>query len=153
MSSVAKTVLFCLAQLVWGFPQTLAGLVMFALVPGDKSGRFRCAFVTRWSSSRGLSLGPFIFVPDPARAAPSARTSSVPRAERLLVHEYGHCIQSLIFGPLYLPLFAIPSMIWAGVPALERMRLSRAWSYHRFYTESSANWLGERVTGRESLRG
>ena len=138
---------FCLVQLVWGFPQTLAGFIMFALVPGDKSERFRCAFVTKWSSPRGLSLGPFIFVPDYERAPLALR------AERLRVHEYGHCIQSLIFGPLYLPLFAIPSMIWAGLPALARLRSSRALPYHRFYTESFANWLGERVTGKEALRG
>ncbi len=145
---------FCLVQLVWGFPQTLAGFIMFALVPGDKSERFRCAFVTKWSSPRGLSLGPFIFVPDYERAAaPFARAPLALRAERLRVHEYGHCIQSLIFGPLYLPLFAIPSMIWAGLPALARLRSSRALPYHRFYTESFANWLGERVTGKEALRG
>lgn len=153
MSSVAKTTLFCLAQLVWGFPQTVAGLVMFALVPGERGGRFHCAFVTRWSSSRGLSLGPFIFVPGLGEGAdPDTRGRRVLRDERLLVHEYGHCIQSLIFGPLYLPLFAIPSMIWAGLPAFARLRASRAHPYHRFYTESSANWLGERVTGKGSLR-
>lgn len=154
MLSVAKTLVFCLVQLVWGFPQTLAGLIMFALVPGDKNERFRCAFVTKWSSPRGLSLGPFIFVPARERAAaPLARAPLALHEERLRVHEYGHCIQSLIFGPLYLPLFAIPSMIWAGLPALARLRSSRALPYHRFYTESFANWLGERVTGKEALRG
>ena len=37
------------------------------------------------------------------------------------------------------------------MPAFERMRNARAFSYYRFYTEKVANWLGERVTGEESL--
>ncbi len=153
MSSVAKTVAFFIVQLAWGLPQTLAGALMYALVPGEKDGRFRCAFVKRWRNRRGLSLGPFIFVPGVTGKAMRARRR-LPAAHdgKLLVHEYGHCIQSLIFGPLYLPLFAIPSMIWAGTPAFERLRTAHAHSYYRFYTERFANWLGERVTGAPSLR-
>lgn len=154
MLSVAKKSAFAIVQLVWGLPQTLVGAAMYALVPGDKGMRYRCAFVTKWKSMRGLSLGPFIFIPDYLKGAdhPSTRAYMERRQERLLVHEYGHCIQSLIFGPLYLPLFAFPSMIWAGIPALERMRTARAYSYYRFYTEKFANYLGKRVTGEEPVR-
>ena len=154
MSSVAKNVAFNAVQLVWGLPQTIAGALMYAFVPGDKSMRFRCAYVTKWASRRGLSLGPFIFIPDSLAGAdrPQTRAFMEKRQEQLLVHEYGHCIQSLIFGPLYLPLFAFPSMVWAGIPAFERMRKARAYSYYRFYTEKFANWLGEHVTGEESVR-
>lgn len=154
MSSVAKKALFNLVQLAWGFPQTIAGSLIYAFAPGEKGMRYRCAYVAKWPSQRGLSLGPFIFIPDLLAGAtqPATRRYMEARQEMLLVHEYGHCIQSLIFGPLYLPLFAFPSMIWAGIPALERMRKARAYSYYRFYTEKFANFLGERVTGKESLR-
>ena len=154
MMSVAKKAAFNLVQLTWGFPQTLAGSVIYALAPGERGVRFRCAYVKKWPYTRGLSLGPFIFVPDYLKGADHEKTRKImeARQERLYVHEYGHCIQSLIFGPLYLPLFAFPSMVWAGVPAFDRMRKAKAYSYYRFYTEKLANWLGERVTGEESIR-
>lgn len=154
MMSVAKKIAFDLVQMTWGLPQTLAGSLIYALVPGEKAGRFRCAYVKHWASQRGLSLGPFIFIPDYLEGAdhPATRAFMEKRREKLLVHEYGHCIQSLVFGPLYLPLFAFPSMMWAGIPALERLRRARAYSYYRFYTESFANWLGKRVTGEEPIR-
>jgi pullulanase len=37
-------------------------------------------------------------------------------------------------------------------PSFERMRNARKYSYYRFYTEKFANYLGEHVTGKESLR-
>ena len=154
MMSVAKKIAFYLVQLTWGLPQTLVGAVLYLAVPGEKGERFRCAFVNRWRISRGLSLGPFIFVPDYLKGADHPKTIEYmkKRQEMLFVHEYGHCIQSLLFGPFYLPLFAFPSMIWAGIPSFERMRNARKYSYYRFYTEKFANFLGEHVTGKESLR-
>ena len=68
----------------------------------------------------------------------------------LLVHEYGHTIQSLIFGPLYLPVFAIPSFVWAGAPALRRRRREGKLYYYDFYPERIANLLGELVTGERA---
>ena len=128
-----------LMHATWGLPQALAGAAV-NLVVGKRARRqrFRSAVVTEWSLKSGLSLGPFIFVPRGCD-------------HRLVVHEYGHTVQSLILGPLYLPVIVVPSLVWAGVPALERMRNARAFSYYRFYTEKVANWLGERVTGEESL--
>ena len=139
MMSVAKKTAFYLVQLTWGLPQTLVGAVLYLAVPGKTGERFRCAFVNRWRLSRGLSLGPFIFVP---RHCP----------RRLLVHEYGHTVQALILGPLYLPLIVIPSLVWAGTPALERRRRRRGMSYYAFYTERWANHLAERVCHERSMR-
>ena len=102
MMSVAKTAAFYLVQLTWGLPQTLVGAAMHAFVPGEKGGRYRCAIVTKWRLARGLSLGPFIFIPDYLAGADHPKTIAFieKRQEKLLVHEYGHCIQSLVFGPL-----------------------------------------------------
>lgn len=128
-----------LVQFSWGIVQTLVGacVAFVVLLQGGKIQQFRSAWVFTWKLRRGLSLGPFIFLPE--------RTSM-----RLIVHEYGHCMQSLIFGPLYLPLFALPSMVWAGIPRFSRMRKIQKKSYYSLYTERLANWLGERVTGDES---
>ena len=71
--------------------------------------------------------------------------------EPLLVHEYGHTIQSLVLGPLYLLVVGLPSIIWLNAPFLANMRKQRDLSYYAFYTERLANALGERATGEPSV--
>ena len=121
--------LFVLAQCVWGLLQTLLGALVFLACPDCRRGRYRGAVVTCWRSRRGLSLGLFLFVPEQADA-------------RLLAHEYGHSLQSLLLGPLYLIVIGLPSVIWAGLPALERRRQRRHISYYDFYTERWADRWG-----------
>jgi hypothetical protein len=129
-----------LLHVTWGMPQALAGAAVFlACGPGLRRYRFRSAVVTEWKLRRGLSLGPFIFVP---RKCP----------RRLVVHEYGHSIQALMLGPLYLPIIVLPSLTWAGLPALERRRTRRHTSYYAFYTERWANALAERICKEPSMR-
>ena len=71
---------------------------------------------------------------------------------RLLVHEYGHTIQSLILGPLYLVVMGIPSTLWGWLPCCERARQQKNLSYFDFFTERWANRLGEKVTGKPALK-
>ena len=66
------------------------------------------------------------------------------KGERLVVHEYGHTIQSLILGPLYFLIVGLPSVIWGMVKKPEQ-------SYFSFYTEKWANHLGEKFTGKKSM--
>jgi len=99
---------------------------------------YRMCWVTEWRLKRGLSLGLFVFVP---KHCP----------KKLLVHEYGHAVQSLILGPLYLVVIVVPSLVWAGVPALSRWRNRRHMSYYALYAERWANWLGERVCHEPSM--
>ena len=124
----------------WGFPQTLLGAAS-AFAFGRRNNRylFRSALVTEWKIARGLSLGPFIFVPQRS-----------PR--RLVVHEYGHSIQALILGPLYIPIILIPSLLWAGLPVLERRRGRRGITYYAFFTEHWANKLAEHYCHEPSMR-
>lgn len=125
-------------QVAWGLPQTTVGAAMWLVLAarGRAHERFRTAAVTRWGLGRGLSLGPFVFVPQASGRA-------------LVVHEYGHTLQSLVLGPLYLPAIVLPSLVWAGVPALVRRRARRGVSYYSFYTERWANLLAMRVTGEQ----
>ena len=151
MTELIKTALFLLIQLTWGFFQTLAGFFVWLACAGRPHERYRSALVTLWRRHDGLSLGPFIFIPDMLAGATDAdRAFRTKRRDELLVHEYGHTIQSLIFGPLYLPLFAIPSFVWAGLPALRRRRREGKLYYYDFYPERLANRLGERVTGQRA---
>ena len=72
-------------------------------------------------------------------------------ARRLLVHEYGHTIQSLLLGPLYLIIIGIPSASWANIPYFRNKRRKDKISYFSFFTEKWANSWGEKVTCEESM--
>jgi hypothetical protein len=63
------------------------------------------------------------------------------------VHEFGHSVQSVILGPLFLPVMGIPSFLWCNIPYFRRLRKEKGISYYRFYPESTANWLGAKVSG------
>ena len=126
-------------QAVWGMPQTVVGATMFWLLRRtNRWTRFRSAYVMEWALDAGLSMGLFIFLP-----RGSARS--------LLVHEYGHTIQSLMLGPLYLLVVVLPSLAWAGLPRMQRFRDARQVSYYRFYTERWANKLARKVTGETPI--
>ncbi len=115
--------LYALGQCTWGFVQTLAGLVVFLSCPGCGWSFYRGAVVTRWRRRDGLSLGLFIFVP-------------VGEDPRLLAHEYGHTLQSLLLGPLYLPVIGLPSLTRA---AWRRRGRARGRSYYDVYPERGAD--------------
>ena len=88
----------------------------------------------------GVSLGSFIFVNG---NRPEVWTKDA------RVHEYGHTIQSLIFGPLYLVIIALPSIVWCSSKSLHQKRMRGELNYYDLYCESSANTLGALVTKEE----
>lgn len=69
------------------------------------------------------------------------------KGDRLIVHEYGHTIQSLILGPLYIILIGIPSFVWARHGKFTKMRAVKGISYSHYWTEKWADRLGEVATG------
>ena len=56
--------LYKLIQLTWGFPQTLAGFVIFLINLKRKHERFHGSVLTLWDSYSSLSLGMFVFISD-----------------------------------------------------------------------------------------
>ena len=148
-----KTVLYWLIQCVWGLPQTVLGLIILLSHCRDEHYLYHGALVTRWQGRASMSVGPFVFLTsDPFFADKFAgRHSREDLTERLLVHEYGHTIQSLLLGPLYLIVIGIPSTLWGWLPSLNRMRHDKQISYFRFFTEHWANRCGEQVTGHKSM--
>ena len=140
-----RYIAYTIVQATWGFPQTFAGACTFLAFRRCPHFRYRGAVVTVWDRwYKGLSLGPFVFV------SPADSSNPEQADARLLVHEYGHTVQSLILGPLYLPIIGLPSVVWANVPALKRQRHDRGASYYAFYPERFANWLGERILKKPS---
>lgn len=135
-----KRILFTILQCTWGLIQTLLGAVIFIKLRKYPHERYRGCIDTRWNLSSGLSLGLFIFTP-------SEENDDV---RKIRVHEYGHCIQSLVLGPLY-PLIGMISIVWARHPYFERIRRERNLLYTACFVESWASRWGEAVTGESAI--
>lgn len=146
-----KTILYGIWQCTWGILQTLLGLVIFLRHIKCKHYTYHGAIVTEWPMRSSMSLGVFVFITtEPFFAKKYERQICVKElSKRLLVHEYGHTIQSAILGPLYLIIIGIPSTIWGF--AFERKRKIEQIPYGLFFTERWANQLGERITSEKSI--
>jgi len=146
-----KIFIYRIWQCTWGILQTFLGAVVFLTHYRDKHFNYHGAIVTGWKAKSSVSLGMFVFVTsDPYFAEKFEGQIGVDElSTRLLVHEYGHTIQSLILGPLYLLLIGIPSTLWGFFGG--KKRKERKIPYGAFVTEKWANSLGESVTGEKSI--
>ena len=136
-----KRIVYTVLQLTWGLPQTLLGLILYLKTLRRSHETYLSCINTRWKSGGGISLGLFIFTPD----------AKTPNYEKIRVHEYGHTIQSLILGPLYLPFIGIISYIWANLPYFKRLRKEKRIPYTACFVEAWASRLGEWVTGEKAI--
>lgn len=128
-----KNLLFWIWQWTWGLPQTLVGFIVFLVCRKRPHGTYRGCITTRWNNRGSMGMGMFLFL---GSEDPQVR-----------VHEFGHSVQSVILGPLFLPVMGIPSFLWCNIPYFCRLRKEKGISYYRFYPESTANWLGAKVSG------
>ncbi len=146
-------IIYIILQCTWGILQTLYGFINFLINIKCRHFWYHGALVTVWNDKSSVSLGLFVFI----TAEPffydklKEEYTKDELSERLLVHEYGHTIQSLILGPLYLIVMGIPSTLWGFLPSLNKMRREKGISYFSFFTEKWANTLGEAVTKRKSM--
>lgn len=132
-----KRLIYIVWQYTWGLLQNLAGGTIYAFyrLRGCPHFAYQGALAVIWPVRSGsMSLGRFLFLHESYR----------PGDRALLAHEYGHTIQSLILGPLYLFVIGLPSLLWAGLPVFQRRRHDRHVSYYSFYPEKWANALGAR---------
>jgi len=140
-----KSFLFCLVQLTWGLPQNLAGGIGYLLLRGKyKQERYHYSFITYVDKKGfgGVSLGMFIFM----NGSQSEEWQYDTR-----IHEYGHSIQSLLLGPLYLLVIGVPSFTWCNFPPIAKKRKAQGKSYYDFYCEGWANLWGVRWTKRRFI--
>jgi len=145
-------VLFLLIQLTWGILQTLLGGIVFLLNIKSPHFMYHGAVVTKWKGSSSVAMGMFVFISEkPYFTEKLPQYSQAELFNRLLVHEYGHTVQSLILGPLYLVLMGIPSTLWGFLPNCAKKRKEKQVSYFSFFTEKWANSLGEKVTKEKSM--
>lgn len=123
---------------LWELPQLLVGLFLllfYRIIDGDKlkTEEHQDAIIVRSPHYRygGISLGRFIFL------------KQYNYNKKSIAHEYGHCIQSLKLGWLYLIVIGIPSIVHASVhQSLHGPNTRKPKSYYHFYTEKWADELG-----------
>ena len=139
-----RGLLFYFLQWTWGLPQNLFGALTALVLRGERF-RYHGALITlyrpvRFLSNRsGFSLGMFIFMPE--------GWSALTR-KQLAVHEYGHTVQSLMLGPLYLFVVGLPSVIWSKRFFKNPARFTvRGVTYTDRFPENEADRLGEYATG------
>ena len=138
---ILKLFIFYFLQMTWGIIQNVLGFLIwiYVLLTGPKEERrfFYGALVTRWNLEASMSMGMFLFL----------GTDD----ERVIVHEYGHSIQSMLLGPFYLLIIGIPSFCWANSPHYVMSRKKGRYRYTSFYPERWANYLGRLFTGRDPI--
>lgn len=144
-----RSVLYRLWQCTWGCIQTLAGLLLFWKHRKNRHFSYHGAIVTEWGQSGSISLGMFVFVDKSFHGSHTGMPQETMQ-RRLLVHEYGHTIQSLLLGPLYLVVIGIASFLWGFLPRCRALRKAGR-PYCAFFTERWANAWGEAVTKEPSL--
>lgn len=116
---------------LWQLPQMLLGLIVKRFYKKDtlvvfKRNKHTIICSDRFKSS--FTLGKYIFYRNKQNV-------------RVLKHEYGHVIQSLIFGPLYLLVIGLPSLLWYWYCELTKKPKDY---YLNFYTEKWAAYLGNK---------
>ena len=147
-----KKALYIFVQCTWGILQTLVGFVVFVWNIKKPHAFYHGAVLTEWPSRSSISLGMFVFVYNgrASRLKVQSNARGVFADKGLIVHEYGHTIQSLFLGPLYLAVIGIPSLLWARLPYYIKKRKEGA-PYSAFWTERGADRLGERTTRERSF--
>ena len=124
---------FILLQLTWCLPQNLIGAFVFLLHARSRHELFHNSVMTTLDRhGPSVSMGAFIFV-STCGGDPEWMT-------HVRCHEYGHTIQSLMLGPLYLLVIGLPSSIWCNF--FEGYRRRHNIPYSRLFCESWANRLG-----------
>lgn len=110
-------------------------MLIFYKFRGAESEWYHNALITYIDKKNfgGVSLGMFIFI-NKNRVGDARHDTKI--------HEYGHTVQTMILGPLWLFVIAIPSVIWCNTPYFVKMRNKKNISYYRLYCEGWSNLCG-----------
>ena len=135
--STIKRILFVFLQLTWGLPQTIAGFFVFLFNIREPHEWYRGAIRTVWrDKTHGVSMGLFIFTCEGG-------------GSHMTEHEYGHCLQSLLLGPFYLPVIGLPSAVWCNSKRSIQKRSATGRNYYTFFTEKWAEKNSARLRAKE----
>ena len=138
---VLRYIAVIVLQCTWGIGATLIGLFFFLKNRKRPHRMYRGSIETVWNNRwGGLSLCLFIFTPD----------SDPDYHDKVRVHEYGHCMQSIVLGPLML-IVGILSAVWGSHPYFVRLRKEKNIRYTSFFIEAWASRWGEDVTKENAI--
>ena len=140
MAACLRRTLFIVLQCTWGIIPTLVGLFFFIKLKDHPHKTYRGCIDTRWQTRSGLSLGLFIFTPN----------DEIEDAEKIRVHEYGHCLQSIVLGPLFV-IVGITSLVWGRSSYFAKLRKEKNLPYTACFVESWASKWGELATNEEAI--
>lgn len=125
---------------VWELPQNILGLVflLVQVLSGNiEHINFEKHRVFIKIKHAAVSLGIFVFW-----SSEDNRYVKIKDSNKL--HEYGHTIQSRIFGPLYLFVIGIPSILRVIYGIIYFKKKGRRWNrYYDGYPENWADKLGK----------
>lgn len=124
--------LYYILNVTWGLPLTLVGalVALGLLITGHKPKRHGgCLYFNVGNWWGGVNLG-LIFLTDKVDA------------ESVKNHEYGHSLQNAAFGPLMIPLIAIPSAIRYWIQRYRQANGLKRVDYDAIWFEGQATYLG-----------
>lgn len=128
---VTKDQVFTVVKWIWQFPQNIIGFILsrgyYCYVAGAywKSG---------WNMP-GVSLGDYIIMDK----------ETMLYSDKVVLHEKGHQKQSLMFGPLYLLVIGLPSVVrnlWDRIAHRNWSTVKRMYWYYDGFPENWADKLG-----------
>ena len=141
-------IIFWILQWTWGLLQNIVGFIIFLFCIKDKHMIYNGCVVTSWKMRDSMSMGMFLFITQVVKGD-IKDPESYPH--KVMVHEFGHAMQSILLGPLYFFIISIPSSIWCNVPYFKNMRKNKKVSYYTFYPEKWANAWGEKVSKQKAV--
>jgi hypothetical protein len=124
---------------IWELPQNMLGLLVYAIMKMKRQiviteQETHHLFIE--TPNTGVSLGWFIFW-TPAGNRFTHLTNDC------RMHEYGHARQSVMLGPLYLPVVGIPSLARVFYRRWYCMKYGHSWqNYFSAFPENWADKLG-----------
>jgi hypothetical protein len=124
---------------IWELPQNLLGFIVFLIMKGRKKivtteKEAHRLFIE--TTNTGVSLGWFVFW-TPAGNRFQYLTNDC------RMHESGHALQSVKFGPLYLIIVGIPSLSRVAYSKWYYRKYRRGWkNYFNGFPENRADKLG-----------
>ena len=132
LNSIKHIFLFILL-FIWQLPQNIIALFILPFIGKIDFISYKkfCFAFKAESMVGGISLGNFAFI----------SPNNAKKVANIKHEQEGHSVDSKIFGPLYLPVIGIPSIMWAWLGDENKC-------YYDFYTEKRAN----KHAGLEVLR-
>lgn len=119
---------------IWQLPQHILALILLAIYkPKEKQQYKRSTVHILHKGNFAVSLGEHIFI-----------HKDWLTSKNIIPHEYGHTIQSYMFGPLYLIVIGIPSIVQNILSSYfhKRGNSTMLLNYYNRFPENWADTLG-----------